>query len=189
MSIVMASTPAPPAPALDPWQGLSLFVLQHRAALVSVGVREGLRAEEALECVQDALCTWLVQRQREPEPAHGEWLATLKRMVRNAARNGRRKHHRLRPHLAIDDEVQLVAESAGADQLLSAAETSLRLKVCVSQLREVERAVVILRLLEERSGEDVAGLLGLSRPHVDVLVHRAKLTLRACMGASDCTAP
>lgn len=171
----------------DPWHALSSLVLQHRAALVSVAMREGVLAEEALECVQDALCTWLLARQREPEPAHSEWIATLKRMVRNAARNGRRRHHRLRPHVPIDDTQLAVATRQGAEQLLDAAETSLRLKVCVSQLREVERAVVTLRLLEERSGEDVSQLLGLSRAHVDVLVHRAKLTLRACMSVPDCT--
>jgi RNA polymerase sigma-70 factor (ECF subfamily) len=41
--------------------------------------------------------------------------------------------------------------------------------------------VVTLRLLEERSGEDVAETLGLSRGYVDVLVHRAKAALRVCM--------
>jgi RNA polymerase sigma-70 factor (ECF subfamily) len=165
---------------------LSELVGQHRAALVRVARREGASAEEALECVQDALCTWLVQRQQGLAPQHDAWLATLKHMVRNVARNGRRRWHRLRPHLPIDDDVALADLASSAEQLLDEAETSLRLKVCVSQLREVERAVVTLRLLEERSGEDVAQLLGLSRGHVDVLVHRAKATLRVCMGASRC---
>jgi DNA-directed RNA polymerase specialized sigma24 family protein len=46
---------------------------------------------------------------------------------------------------------------------------------------DVERAVVMLRLLEERSGEDVAQTLALTRRHVDVLIHRAKASLRVCM--------
>jgi RNA polymerase sigma-70 factor, ECF subfamily len=168
----------------DAWQALSQLVRERRAALVRVAVREGLRPEEALECVQDALCTWLAQRGAEV-PAQATWIATLKHMVRNAARNGRRRHYRLRPHLPIDDSA-LADTQRGAELLLEAAETSLRLKVCVAQLREVERAVVTLRLLEEQSGEDVARTLGLSRSHVDVLVHRAKATLRVCMGAETC---
>ena len=36
-------------------------------------------------------------------------------------------------------------------------------------------------MLEERPGEDVAAALGLSRGHVDVLLHRAKASLRVCM--------
>ena len=179
--------PFPPAET-DAWQELSALVRQHRAELVGVARRQGLRPEEALECVQDALYTWLVQRRREPAPTlHA--LQTLKHIVKNAARNGRRRHHRLRPHLALDQVAELTHASADAEQLVSEAETRLRLQVCVAQLREVERAVVSLRLLEERSGEDVANLLGISRAHVDVLVHRAKATLRVCMGGARCESP
>jgi len=38
-----------------------------------------------------------------------------------------------------------------------------------------------MRLLQEQPGEDVATALGLSRGHVDVLLHRAKASLRVCM--------
>jgi RNA polymerase sigma-70 factor (ECF subfamily) len=176
--------PPPPADA-DAWQELSQLVREHRAELVAVARRQGLRPEEALECVQDALYTWLVQRRRDPG-AVASGVQSLKHIVKNAARNGRRRHHRLRPHLALDEVTALSHPSADAEQLVSEAETRLRLQVCVAQLREVERAVVSLRMLEERSGEDVATLLGLSRAHVDVLVHRAKATLRVCMGAERC---
>ena len=174
-----------PKERADAWQALGQLVREQRAALLRVAVREGLRPEEALECVQDALCTWLA-RHGADVPEQPVWIATLMHMVRNAARNGRRRHHRLRPHLPIDDDSVLDHSARGAELLLEAAETSLRLKVCVAQLREVERAVVTLRLLEEHSGEDVARTLGLSRSHVDVLVHRAKATLRVCMGESSC---
>jgi RNA polymerase sigma-70 factor (ECF subfamily) len=40
---------------------------------------------------------------------------------------------------------------------------------------------VTLRLVEERDGEDVASALGISRGYVDVLLHRAKGSLFACM--------
>jgi RNA polymerase sigma-70 factor (ECF subfamily) len=170
----------------DPLRQLSRLLRTERSGLVAIASREGLRAAEALECVQDALCTWLARRQREPELAQSASLASLKLIVKNAARNGRRRHHRLKPHAPFDADRELPADARNAEQLLDAAETSLRLSVCVRELREVERAVVTLRLLEERSGEDVAALLGLSRAHVDVMVHRAKATLRACMRAPDC---
>jgi RNA polymerase sigma-70 factor (ECF subfamily) len=170
----------------DPIRLLTDVVRSERAALMAVAVREGLDAEEALECVQDALCTWLARREREPA-ADGPTLgATLSTMVRNGARNFRRRHRRLKPHSEIESEVALTSSDANAEQLLDLAEDSLRLQVCVAELREVERAVVSLRLLEERSGEDVAKALGLSRAHVDVLVHRAKATLRVCMRAPHC---
>lgn len=171
---------------VDAWQALGALVRAQRAALVRVAVREGLRPEEALECVQDALCTWLARYGAEV-PEQSAWIATLKHMVRNGARNGRRRHYRLRPHLPIDDDSAPADPARGAEVLLEAAEASLRLKVCVAQLRDVERAVVTLRLLEEHSGEDVARMLCLSRSHVDVLVHRAKATLRVCMGEGSCS--
>lgn len=143
---------------------------------MSVARGEGLDAEEALECVQDALITYL---SREDEPPEEHAVASLKTIVRNAARNFRRRHFRSLPHHAWDDDT--VSDGANADELLSHAEDVVRLRTCVAELCEVQRAVVTLRLLEERSGEDVAEALGLTRGHVDVLVHRAKASLRVCM--------
>jgi RNA polymerase sigma-70 factor (ECF subfamily) len=181
--------------SLDPIQQLTDIVRRERAALMAVAIHEGLTAEEALECVQDALCTWLARRERDsgqdaidPAGTNSPTLgATLSTMIRNTARNWRRRHRRLKPHFEIDAEIALASSEANAEQLLDFAEDSLRLQTCVAELREVERAVVSLRLLEERSGEDVAKVLGLSRAHVDVLVHRAKATLRVCMRAPNCS--
>ena len=174
------------SPTPNPIAQLAALVRAERGALLAVAAREGLRPEDALECVQDALCAWLARCRREP-PREYSWLAaSLKHMVQNAARNARRRHHRLKPHRALDEHGELAADSGDAERLLDLAEESLRLQVCVAELRDVERAVITLRLLEERSGEDVAQTLGLSRSHVDVLVHRAKATLRVCMRAPHC---
>lgn len=153
-----------------------------RAALVAVARRAGLDAEDALEVVQDALFT-LLRRPAAREHA----LASLKTITKNAARNLRRRRHRRMPHDAIDGERQAGA-SAGADELVERAEDLARLRVCMAGLCTSQRAALTLRLLEERSGEDVALELGLTRGHVDVLVHRAKAALRACMAEpAPCT--
>jgi len=157
---------------------LSLLVRNERRALVSVARGEGLNPEESLECVQDALCTYL---SRDDEPAEEHAVASLKTIVRNAARNFRRRHFRSLPHDEWSDDT--AASNTNADELLAHAEDVVRLRSCVAELCEVQRAVVTLRLLEERSGEDVAETLGLSRGHVDVLVHRARASLRVCMRA------
>jgi RNA polymerase sigma-70 factor (ECF subfamily) len=170
-----------PTPPLAPIDQLARLVREQRVVLIAAAVAEGLSAEEALECVQDALCTWLARSAREPAEAYPAALPLLRHMIRNTARNFRRRHRRLKPHRPLDLEVELASSESNAEALLAGAEASLRLHACVAELREVERAVIALRLLEERSGEDVAQALGLSRSHVDVLVHRAKLTLRACM--------
>ena len=120
----------------DVLERLSRIVRQERGALVAVARTEGLNAEEAVECVQDALATFLSR---------------------------------------------LPAIDPNAEALLSHAEDVVRLRACVAELCSIQRAVITLRLLEERSGEDVAVQLGITRKHVDVLVHRAKGSLRVCM--------
>jgi RNA polymerase sigma-70 factor (ECF subfamily) len=154
---------------------LCSLVRYERRALVSVARSEGLNAEESLECVQDALLTMLG---RDDPPEHA--IATLKTVVRNAARNFRRRHRRAKDHQPFDEERGASSEP-DAEGLVSHAEDVVRLRMCVAELCGVQRAVVMLRLLEERSGEDVAVTLGLTRGHVDVLVHRAKAALRVCM--------
>ena len=61
----------------------------------------------------------------------------------------------------------------------------MRLRACVNRLCKTQRTVVMMRLLEERPGEDVATALGITRGHVDVLVHRAKASLLVCMTQTD----
>jgi RNA polymerase sigma-70 factor (ECF subfamily) len=158
---------------------IDILVRAHRASLTATARREGLGPEEALECVQDALCTFLSLAR----PGHDHPLAVIHVMVRNAARNARRRHHRLRIHDPVAEE--LAAPDGDAESLVARAEDVARLRTCVAALRGPQREVVLLRLLEERSGEDVAAELGLARGHVDVLVHRAKLALRECMAVSD----
>jgi RNA polymerase sigma-70 factor (ECF subfamily) len=177
--MLTTSTPA----ASDALERLGGLVRDQRVALLAVARAQGLSAEEALECVQEALCTWLA-RERAGIQISDPWaLPSLQRMVKNAARNLRRRHFRLKPHRPIDAEHEPAGLGPPADGLLEQAETLVKLQACVAELCAIERSVVMLRLLEERSGEDVAALLGLARGHVDVLVHRARAALRVCMQA------
>jgi RNA polymerase sigma-70 factor (ECF subfamily) len=170
-----------PTNASDPLERLTALVRAERRALAAAARAEGASPEEALEHVQDALCTFLgLERQGTLPATAAEERAAIYTMVRNAARNGRRRHHRLKPHHAIEAD-EHASPSPTAEELYANAEDTVRLRACVSELCGVARAVVTLRLLEERSGEDVAEMLGLTRAHVDVLVHRAKAGLRVCM--------
>jgi RNA polymerase sigma-70 factor, ECF subfamily len=172
--------PTVPPPEEDVLERLSRVAQQERCGLAGVARREGLSAEEAIDCVQDALITFLdliqsgqLQRSADPGPV----LVTI---VRNAARNQRRRHHRAKPHADVGER-ELSAGGALQEELLARAEDTVRLRACVAELCEIQRAVVTLRLLEERPGENVAELLGVSANHVAVLLHRAKSALRTCM--------
>ncbi|APR87507.1 putative RNA polymerase ECF-subfamily sigma factor [Minicystis rosea] len=147
--------------------------------------REGVGAEDAVECVQDALCTFLGLHQRGEVIADvSEWGYLLGGIVRNAARNRRRRHATARPHDTFED-VPESGDDPRTDDIVIRAEEHVRLRACVAELCETQRAVVTLRLLDEQPGDDVAGALGISRGHVDVLAHRAKAALRACMLRGD----
>ena len=172
-------------PEEDVLDSLDRVVRQQRGALAHLARREGLDAEDALDCVHDALCTFLQLALRGELPddraEHAPFLAGI---VRNAARNKHRRHHLARPHRAIDT-VALSSDGPSAETLVAHAEECVRLRGCVKRLCKTQRTVVMMRLLEERPGEDVAAALGLTRGHVDVLLHRAKASLFVCMTEDD----
>lgn len=173
---------APDAPIDD---DLDRLIPRERAVWVAAARAEGVGAEDAIDCVQDALSAFVAMRSDAAfDVAVERWAAYVTAMVKNAAKNRRRKHDRARPHAPIDD-APYADPSPGAEELVARAEDERRLRACIAELTEVQRAVITLRLFEERSGEDVARELGIARGHVDVLVHRAKGALRACMCAGE----
>ena len=159
---------------------LTRAVRSERGRLAAVARREGLAEEDAIDCVHDAFCTFLRVAMRRELPPEGERGAYLAGIVRNAARNKRRRHHVSRPHAPLE-ETRAEAEDPPADERIARAEEHVRLRACVERLCDTQRAVVTLRMLEERDGEDVASALGISRGYVDVLLHRARSSLFACM--------
>ena len=139
-------------------------------------------AEDAVDCLQESLCRLLDAHGRGALPEdETQWPGILAGMVRNAARNGRRRHFRAKRHDDLDAHALAAEDSPAADDLVARAEEHVRLRECVEELCEIQKAVVTLRMLEEEPGVDVGDALGISAGHVAVLLHRAKLSLRACM--------
>ena len=81
---------------MDLLEEVSRLVRERRSALAALARAEGVSPEDAVDCVQEALCTFLSR-----PPPDGEWHATLAVMVRNAARNRRRRRYNARPHLPL----------------------------------------------------------------------------------------
>ena len=153
----------------------------HAGSLAGVARREGLTAADALDAVQDAFQTLLARpdaselRDRSDEAAR-----LLVAIVRNAARNARKRHHRAKPHVDVD-AAGLVASEPAPDSALDHAQAAAQLSGCMASLGELHRSVVTLRVLEELSGDEAARELGLSAGHVAVLLHRARKALERCM--------
>ena len=157
---------------------VTYLVRTERPRLVAVARSEGLADAEALDAVQDGLITFLGL----PRPADDEGARLLCTVVRNAARNARRRHHRSRPH---DGDADALPAAADTSERLQRAEDQLALSACVAELGESARRVVILRLLDELSGDEVAAELGTTPGNVAVMLHRAKEKLRACMSRGE----
>ena len=151
---------------------------EHAGRLAAVARREGLTAADALDAVQDAFQTLIARPDAEElKQKPDEAARLLAAIVRNAARNARRRHHRAKPHV----EVELASDAAPPDRALEQAETHAQLAGCLADLADLHRNVVTLRVLEELSGDEAARALGLTPGHVAVLLHRARKQLEQCM--------
>jgi RNA polymerase sigma factor (sigma-70 family) len=154
----------------------------HSRALAGVARAEGLSADDALDAVQEAFTTFLdlpeahslVGREQDSR-------RLLSAVVRNAARNMRRRAFRRLPHDALADRPEIADDVPGVDELLARAEDELKLMGCVSKLSDLHQRVVRLRMLEELSGDDVARELGVRPDHVATMLYRAKKELLRCV--------
>jgi RNA polymerase sigma-70 factor (ECF subfamily) len=157
---------------------VSELVHLHRARLARVVRREGVRAD-VLDCVQEAFLGFLQLPQARLLVDQPEDSARLLVIL---ARNRRRRHDYVIPHLADDATVLgLESEALSADEIVSTAEQKAMALGCLVTLSQVQRGVVHLRLLDEVAGENVALQLGVTPGHVAVLLFRAKQQLRRCL--------
>jgi RNA polymerase sigma-70 factor (ECF subfamily) len=163
------------------------LVHAHRARLARVVQREGVRASDALDCVQEAFLTFLaLPRARQLVGSPEDSVKLLVILARNIARNRRRRHDYATPHVAdLELFSELPSDGGSADEIVALAEQHALALGCIVTLNEVQRAVVQLRLIDEIPGEDVARQLGLSASHVAVLLFRAKQRLQQCMTSTE----
>jgi RNA polymerase sigma-70 factor (ECF subfamily) len=167
------------APSFAGW--VSDLARLHTRALSGVARAEGLSADDALDAVQEAFLTFLaLPEARSLVGDEVDSRRLLSAVVRNVARNMRRRAFRRLPHEELTGR-EIVDDVPGVDTLLARAEDELRLRGCLSKLSDVHRRVVRLRMLEELSGDDVARELGLRPDHVATLLYRAKKELYRCV--------
>jgi RNA polymerase sigma-70 factor (ECF subfamily) len=163
------------------------LVHAHRARLSRLVVREGVRADDALDCVQEAFLSFLqLPQARLLVGSPEESARLLSTLARNIARNRRRRHDYAKPHIVEDEIVQnLASDALSSDEVVIQAEQHALALGCLVTLNEVQQAVVNLRLVDEVPGEDVAQQLGTTREHVGVLLFRARQGLQRCLADRD----
>ena len=140
------------------------------------GLRHLREPHAADDLVQQVLITTLQAlrggRLRESEKLASFVLGTCRMTVLDLRRNAQRRERLL---------------EFGADMLLPSPSPMPRLDHehltrCVQNLKERERAVVVLTFYDEQTGADVARFMGVSEANVRVIRHRAIHQLRDCMG-------
>ncbi len=162
---------------------VSKLVHDHRSKLIAIARSEGLAADDALDCAQEAFQSFLCLPQaRLLVDLPDDSVKILTVLARNLARNGRRKHHRARPHDSSEVTLEaIVADDATADDVVARAEEYATMVGCLHTLSEIQRAVVTLRLVDDVAGEDVAKSLDMTPGNVAIHLFRAKEKLRACL--------
>ena len=127
-------------------------------------------AQQVLVITLEAL---RARRLREPDKLASFVLGTCRMTVRDLRRIAQRKERLL--------------EQFGAN-LLAPVQPSLprlddeKLRRCVQNLKERERAVVVMTFYDEQTGADLADFLRISEANVRVIRHRAIHQLRQCLG-------
>jgi RNA polymerase sigma-70 factor, ECF subfamily len=188
MNATTASSLAPSASGEESFFGwVTQLVHAHRGRLAGIVQREGVRADDALDCVQEAFLSFLKLPQARllvGSPKDSAKLLAI--LARNIARNRRRRHDYTKPHI-VDEEIVLglPSNAAPADEVIALAEQHALTLGCMMTLSEVQRAVVNLRLVDEVTGEDVARQLGTTPNHVAVLLLRARQRLQRCLAATE----
>jgi len=139
-----------------------------------------LRDEQAADdLTQQVLVTTLealrARRLREPEKLASFVLGTCRMTVLDMRRNAQRRK-RLLNQFEADGQAPVQPPPPPLDQE--------RLRRCLQNLSERERAVVVMTFYDERTSADLAGFLSLSEANVRVIRHRAIHQLRQCMGAA-----
>jgi len=116
------------------------------------------------------------RRLREPEKLASFVLGTCRMTALDLRRNAQRKERLL--------------EQFGSE-LTAPVPPSIprvdyeKLRRCVQNLKERERAVVVMTFYDEQTSADLASFLGVSETNVRVIRHRAIHQLRQCMGVAE----
>jgi len=140
------------------------------------GIRH-LRSEDAAaDLVQEVLVIVLIAlrqgRVDDPSIVDRFVLGTCRNVVAGW-RRGERRRDDLAAELAIAAPDGLPPAPARPD--------TLRLMGCMEQLDSRERSVLVLTYFEERSADEIGGVLGLSAGNVRVIRHRALHRVRDCV--------
>jgi RNA polymerase sigma-70 factor (ECF subfamily) len=149
----------------------------------------GFSPPDAEDLAQEVFLTFLETLDRfEGRSTVGTWLFGI---LHHKAQERRRSHGREDPTSELEEAFDQRFDANGswlqppleADRLVESREAGELLHDCLEGLPAQQREVFQLRQVEEMSAADVARIVGCTANHAGVLLHRARLRLRACLDA------
>jgi len=160
---------------------------QHARRIYRAARGLGFPPSDAEDLAQEVFLTFLETLDRfEGRSSVGTWLFGI---LHHKAQERRRSHAREDSTSAVEEAFEKRFDVEGAwlqppveaDRLVESRETGEVLRDCLEGLPAQQREVFQLRQVDELSAADVARIVGCTTSHVGVLLHRARLRLRACL--------
>lgn len=143
-----------------------------------------LRSEEAASDLVQQVLMLTIQKLREGAVRDADQIASFilgtSRMMAMDLKRQERRREKLRATYLAPSAYQPVADETPLDVD--------RLALCLGQLAERDRLVVMLTFYAERTAGDVGRELGVTEGNVRVIRHRAVQRLRECVMATEATA-
>jgi len=154
-----------------------LLVDRHGAALFRFASRRCGAADDAEDAFQDGLlAAWRGASTYRGEAAVRTWLFQV--VLHACRRRSRRRAGEPASHAGIEEAEELAAGDADAEAQVAAGQTAATLERALAALPEESREVLLLRDVEGLSGEEAAGVLGLSLAAMKSRLHRGRLELK-----------
>lgn len=148
----------------------------------------GFDSHEAEDLVQDTFLTFLSSLDRfEGRSALSTWLFGI---LLRKAQERRRSRGREEQHDTLDEEWASHFDAAGRwvrppaspDNALASRQMATAIGACLDDLSPQQREVFVLRLQDGLPASEVGNVLGLTATHIGVLLHRARVLMRKCLG-------
>jgi RNA polymerase sigma factor (sigma-70 family) len=165
---------------------LAVIASTHGRRLFRAARGMGHDADAAEDLVQEVFVIFLQSLDRfEGRAQIGTWLFGI--LHRKSLERGRHDI-RAEQHDAIDDVFDVQFDKRGhwakpprPDDVFVNSAAGSDISDCLKSLPAAQRAVFHYRQIEELSAVDVSKITGHSVTHIGVLLHRARIRLRACL--------
>lgn len=146
-------------------------VMPHHQMMLAEALRLLRNRDDALDCLQDAITAlWKTRKTlHEVENIRAYCLRTVANKALEMLR--RQAGDASGPPAAASEEEP-------PDAALERSERAALLKKAIMQLPDNERKIVVMRVIKEMTGEEIAAATGLSHSNVRVLLHRARQRLK-----------